>query len=178
MAAAATLSRSAPGGHNASWDDYRILLTRNMFARNRSVRPAERPAVAKPAPRSRGAHTFVLIGVTVRGDVRIAFFEDSQTGETVQTTIGRTVGAGTIVSIALDTVEYSSGGATRKISVGENLAGVAVTLSPPTASTSPAATTAPGAVAGSAGAADKGTDKSANDILERMRKRRLDEMKR
>jgi len=159
-AAAATSPRSAQGDRNDSWDDYGILLTRNIFERNRTAPSAERPPVIQPEPRSSSAPTFVLAGVAVRGDVRVAFFEDSQTGETLQTAVGRTIGGGTVLSISLDSVEYSSDGTTRRIRVGENLAGVAAALSPPPADTT-----------------DKGADKSADDVLERMRQRRLNELK-
>jgi len=173
LAAGAAVAVTPPGGRTASWDDYRLILTRNIFARDRSAPSRDHAAVTPPAPRSTD-HQLVLTGVGVRGDVRAAFFEDSRTGETQQAAVGGTLDGGTLVSVSLDSVEYRCDGVTRRISVGESLAGVAVALSGPDATTRPATAASPDAHAGPGDA----TDKSANDIVERMRQRRLQEQKR
>lgn len=168
VAASAAAPENSADARKAAWDDYQILITRNIFSRDRSPQRPTQIAVPPPLPRPENP-AFVLTGVTVCGEVRTAFFENNQTGETVQVSTGGTVGGGTVASISLDSVEYSSGGATRKIAVGENLAGVAGTLSGPAASTSQPAVSEAAASPGGAG------NDSAKDIIERMRQRRLQE---
>lgn len=178
VAVAASSPPAAPSGRSTSWDDYSILLTRNIFSQSRTAaRSPGRPAIPQPQPRRTDDPTFVLSGVTVRGDVRIAFFENSKTGEVIQTVDGWPLGGGTVQSITPNCVEFNIGGTTRKINIGDNLDGVATTLSA-SASTpsSSGATTEPASVA-TTNTTEKSTGSSANDILERMRQRRLNQVK-
>jgi hypothetical protein len=157
-----------PGG---TWDDYRIIVTRNIFARDRSAsRP--RPPSFRPPPARDAEEEITLTGVVVQEDLCVAFFEDTRTGETILVPAGRTFGTGTVVSVSLDGVEYRSGETTRMLSLGENLRGMTVRAPPPGASSQPASmpSSAPATGPSQPGA-------GTSDILERMRQRRLQELR-
>ena len=169
-----------------SYDDYRLINDRNIFSkdRSRSSRPEryERPSstTARPAytpPPVRGSDaSVVLAGVAVHQGAEMAFFEDRRTGDTCRVPTGQSVAGGKVLSICLDSVEYCRDNTTRTIRVGETLAGDAAAMAGSSATTQPAAGgSAATQPAGAAG--DTPADKAANDILERMRLRRLQELK-
>jgi len=166
VAAGATPTSGPAVARNTSWDSYQIILTRNIFSRDRST---GRTAYSRPAPRS-GRHYMVLTGVAMQGPDRVAFFEDNQTGEATVTWVGQALGNGTVVSVSLDSVEYRSGDLTRTIMVGESLSGPTDSLGSASAASGPAdgtseADAGPGGVRGG----------PADSVLERMRQRRLQE---
>jgi hypothetical protein len=106
----------------------------------------------------------VLTGVAIRQEVRVAFFEDNQTGELVKAVVGDVLQGGKLASISLDGVEFSSDHNTRKVAIGEGLlGGPSVDMS----SVRTSETTA----------APAGSSSSGDDILERMKKRRAKELK-
>jgi len=169
--AAAAATGGAPASQSApavvpvvNWDQYRIILDRNIFSRDRSLPSGRsRPVFSRPAAPPAG-QSFVLTGVAVQAEVSEALFEDSRTGETVWASVGQDVGGGTVVGICLDGVDYRVGDQTRRIALGETLSGVVAELGSSSASSQPAGTTS--APAG-----------EASDLLERMRQRRLQELK-
>ena len=177
-AAGVTPSGSPANDRDATWDSFRLILDRNIFARNRSAPSRVRPPGIQPPPGNE-EHFLVLTGVVVREDERVAFFEDARAGETIRAYVGDSLGDGSLASITLDGVEYRSGNSTRRISVGENLAGLTTALYATTAASQPAATTMPEATTlpDAASKPSSGTDKGANDILERMRQQHLQENK-
>jgi hypothetical protein len=169
VAAGATPTSGPAVARNTSWDSYRIILTRNIFSRDRSLPSTGRTAYSRPASRS-GRHYMVLTGVAMQGADRVAFFEDNQTGEATVTWVGQALGNGTVVSVSLDSVEYRSGDLTRTIMVGENLSGPTDSLESASSASGPAegaseADVGPGEVRGG----------PADSVLERMRRRRLQE---
>jgi len=168
LGAAPTSAPSEPRG--PTWDDYRLIVTRNIFSRNRSSPSPRRTVSRQETPRVPEA-TLVLIGTAVQDDQPMAFFENSRTGQTTRLLPGQSLGGGTVVSIALDSVEYRAGDATRRITVGETLSGLSASLPSSTASTQPAGEGPAVSGAAAAGTADSGS----NDIFERMRRRRLQE---
>ena len=170
-AVAVTPSTGPADDQNASWDSYRIILTRNIFVRDRSRPSQPRSTSTRPVPRS-SEQTMVLAGVVLQGPFRVAFFEDTRTGETVRACEGQELGDGTLVSISLDGVEYRSGDVTRKIVVGESVTRLAASPDSSSASSLPA----PGTSEAASRPSDT-TDTSTNDILERMRQKRLQELK-
>ncbi len=156
--------------------NYKILVDRNIFSRNRGRSFERESREAKeqvaPAPES----YFVLKGIVQQGSKRIAFFENSRTGGTMRARIGDAVARGKVQNITLDTVEYELNGKLTKTEVGENLEGevssppltyddliesTAMSSEIPTAST-PSAETAP-----------QGDE---DDILKRLRERRQKEL--
>ena len=182
MAPDAPAKAATPGNTKPTWDDYRIILDRNIFARDRSAPSATHRSIAPSTPPVE--ESIVLTGVAVRGDARVAFFENTRTGETVRAVPGGVLAGGSVSAISLDSVDYRAGEATRTISVGQNLAGLVAVLSPPAASppSTPVGTTQPARASGAAATVDAAkpeekVDKTTNDIIERMRLRRLQETK-
>ena len=166
---------SAPAaGRGVSFDDFRIIVTRNIFARNRYM-PTQGVPFVRPTVSQERENYLVLTGVAAQGIVREAFFEDNRSGETLRVPVGSAFSAGTIVSVSFDGVVYRTGGVTRKITVGESLAGVPAGLYVPGASSQPVAAAAsepaggPGAIEGASG---------GGGVLERMRQRREQEQRR
>ena len=163
-----------------SWEKYQLLTSRNIFDRSRRgprkivKKVAEsRPAVKEVVKPPVNTDTFfVLTGVVKEGDLFIAFMEDTQGKKIFKAKTGDDVGKGRIASIELGCINYLIGETTKKIIIGNNLAGGAETERPEvsgkTADTSEAS-----------GSTGSNTRKSMNpaDILERMRKRRKQELK-
>jgi hypothetical protein len=168
LAWSATPASSPAAGQPAAWEDYGLVLSRNIFSRDRSspsrVRSGFTPRPTRPAEQS-----ISLTGVAFHGEAQVAFLEDSRTGRRIQAFVGDPVDNGTVVSITLDSLEYSSDGATRKVYLGETLTGVAATFGPPSASSQPA----PAATTEPAGTPGDTADPAINSVLERMRQRRL-----
>ena len=76
---------------NASWDSYRVLMTRNIFMQDRSRPPAPTAApsrstyYAPPPPAAPGAQrALALTGIAQSGPKRVAFLEDTRTGDIVR----------------------------------------------------------------------------------------------
>jgi hypothetical protein len=150
----------------ATFDDYRIVFERNIFLKDRSAPSSGRHYVPirTTQPSQPAVHGLVLTGVAIRQEIRLAFFEDDQTGELTKAVVGDVLQGGKVASISLDGVEFSQGGKTRKVAIGESLlGGGSVDMS----SVQPS-----GATAGPADSSGSG-----DDILERMKKRRAKELK-
>jgi len=190
-----------------AWDAYRILVDRNIFMRYRRAPRPDRPLDPQPAaPRPPAAPQFVLTGTARSGDGFIAFFEESRTGDTARVAVGQTVGEAVVTAITLDGVEVAKGETTRTIRIGDDLEGRAVerphqaTPSPPPAVPTPPAEEAKAAEpagaddspeAGPSPAEGKPADDPTEaeppsqsgdadiaEILERMRQRREEELRR
>ncbi len=127
LATGATTTSAPSASRGGSWEDYRAILERNIFARDRTA-PSREPGDLNRPSAAGVEQSLVLTGVAVRGGVPLAFFEDGRTGETAKVALGQDLHRGKIISISLDSVEYRSGDTTRKIFLGENLTGVAGTL--------------------------------------------------
>ncbi len=168
-----------------SWDDYRILLDRNIFRRDRR-------AIRRASTRPRESYTYdsdstvVLRGIATRDGQFLAFFEDTRAKTVIRARVGDAVGKGTVDGITLDEVAYARAGAVTDVRIGRNLMGtvapVLVRREPPPRSTGatsrPAASTmGPAGIVvvttrpAAPGAASNGAPEADNtDILERMRR--------
>ena len=203
-----TLRGAEPAG---SWDDYRILVDRNIFLRYRR-RPVTRRAptyTRRPEPRRRDADEDIVLTGVARLDGRYAaFFEDSQSGATGKVHVGQAIGEGKVVGISLEGVRYQRGGKVRKIEIGWTLTGLTdaelierAGPAPPVPTTQPTSTTRPSDGGGGpesrpAGATSRPaqtprpgltprpggssgtTGAGVGSILERMRRRREQELRR
>lgn len=154
---------SAAGGRNASFDAYQLILNRNIFSRDRT---SSRPARASRETSRTGEQGLMLTGVAEQGDISVAFFEDLQSGQIIRALEGQAIGEGEIVAISLDSVQYRSGDQNRQIVIGQNLTGSSASLASTRSSSQPAEATSQGALG-----------QGGNDILERMRQRRLQEQR-
>lgn len=176
-----------------SWDQYRLLVQRNIFRRDRR-RPL--PRGPSPGPTMRAVRDsdrdIVLTGVGRRDGVFVAFLENTATGVTTRVPAGQAVGKGKIQAITLDGVDYERGGSLNRIEIGHALQGgrfVRETIAtgpgattrpggPPLSTTRPAtAASGPAAQTSSAASGGEATSSDIADILERMRQRREQELR-
>jgi hypothetical protein len=180
MSAATPATKPAPSENKVTWDSYRLIVTRNIFSRDRRAPTRERtPTYTPSAPRPQPTGpNLVLTGVVVQETQCIAFFEDSASGDTTGAVAGQALAKGRVRSVCLDGVEYESGGVCRKIAIGQSLDGQSVsfdrtpTASAPAGTATTSSTSEPSTSSQPSGSGDKGT----NDVLERMRQRRQQEL--
>lgn len=161
----AAADRPADSG-GGSWQDFRVLATRNIFVRDHS----QFESGDRPRGRSRDsgdAGQPVLTGIGQRGSERAAFVEDPRSGNTLRLTAGQSLEGGRVVSVSLDALVYEHDGVVRNIEIGQNLSGSSTTLSATAATSQPDVTSEGGDSSAS----------STNSILERLRQRRLQETK-
>ncbi len=173
LVSAADSSGAEGGRAPASWDNYKVVVERNIFHRDRTrVSKTVLAPADEPAPRAE--RYVVLTGIAQQDNEHIAFLEDIRTGVTAKARIGDSIAQGQLMSITLDYIEYESNGNIAKIEVGENLEGGVSAPATPldlsedagTFEVSSAETPAAGETAGGAEAA----------ILERLRQRRQKEL--
>lgn len=178
VAAAAPLAATPPvDGRKATWDRYSLIVSRNIFSRDRRGPSRERPAFTSRTDYSpRPERPVVLTGIAFQEGQYLAFFEDPRAAQPVWATVGQAVFGGWVKSISLDSVVFQSGSSTRTIAIGQSLEGEAVMLgatavfAEPTTTTSSAPATGPGAASGPG-------DTGNLSMEERMRLRRLQENK-
>jgi hypothetical protein len=145
------------------WEDYEVLIERNLFSRQRGRRAIE--AARPPAPPPPPAQRFVVLrGVSRRGESFTAFFEDTRSGEAIVAREGSLIVGGTVTGVELDGIRYELDGDEVEVGIGDNLE-------------------ASGAPVSAAGAASPGPMPSApadagevESILERLRRRRMEEL--
>lgn len=157
------------------WAQYDIILTRNMFSRQR-IRPdlvnREPERKVMPNPES----YFLLKGVTEHGNQFIAFVEDKNSGAVLRLRQGDRVARGTVKSLTLDVLEYQFQDKTITVNLGYDLEGGrgAITAGD-LANFSPAAAPAASTPAGStATPAAPAADEAA--ILKRLMEQRQQQM--
>ena len=172
-AAGAETEESRP---QASWDDYEIVVDRNIFRRDR--RPASRgpSRVVLPEAPPPAGRFIVLRGIAQQGDQHVAFFEQTRTGEVTRVRAGDTIADGQVAGITLDYVEFEKDGATVRVETGKNLEGRASAFSIPFGSYDSVELLAPAAGA----TAPTGGAPSAAEaaIMERLRQKRESELAR
>jgi hypothetical protein len=123
LAGGATPTSAPSGGRTASWDSYRLILSRNIFARDRQAASFPSRFPREFAPRT-GDQNLVLRGTVLQGPDRLAFFEDVRTEDCTEAAVGQAIGGGTLTWVGLDSVEYrAAAGPVRQIQIGEDLSG-------------------------------------------------------
>ena len=170
LAAVAASSTDDPARRTVSWDRYRVLSERNIFARDRGRRPTNRPVSSQPAIAINPDKYLALTGIGQDGREGVAFVEDTRSRKTVRVRTGDPIGQGRLVKITLDYVEYQCKGSTTRIEIGSRLDGSRVSVVP----TTTAPSTQPGAAVAASRPGDA-TDAGIAAILERMRRRREQE---
>ena len=192
--ALAAVSPLPAAGAEDSWDKYAVLVERNMFRRDRR-RPQPLGAASTQRAERDSDRGVVLTGIARRGAEFVAFFEDTASNATSKIRLGQAIGKGKVKAITLDGVEYEREGLVRKIGIGWSLVGSITTMpaertpssapaqpqgpsvnggeptTSPTQPTTKPAVAAPGASPGGA------SDSDITDILERMRRRREQELR-
>ena len=109
-----------------SWDEYKVILERNMFSRDRGrvEAVARRESSAKPktiAPAEQSY--FVLRGIVQQDGVFAAFFEDKRYGDITRVWIGQSIAGGVVQSLGLDSIDFELGEQKVTVHIGENLQG-------------------------------------------------------
>ena len=161
--------------------DFSVLTRRSFFVKGQQRvhdgpvyvgAPSTTSAVATTEDTSSSPeHRIVFNGVTDADDELVAFLEDTSAGKISIVKVGDAIANGRITNITLDILEYQANGKTVEVQIGHNLEGQIGP--PPTIEPSLATTPGPGEPATTAPSASGG---SADDVAERMRKRRLQEL--
>ena len=120
-------SEAPPPAQQRSWEDYGLLMQRNIFSRNRGRRPErtsrnepqETPAPVVLAPES----YMVLKGIVAAGTTSAAFIEDTRTNQVFCLTAGEKIASGTVTQLTLDSIVYKQGDRETTILVGQTLSG-------------------------------------------------------
>jgi len=151
--------------------------TRSGLSSSSSSTPSAVPATATAsvAPEE----SLVFEGAMETGNQFLAFVEDRNVGKMLMLQSGQSIARGKITAITLNTLDYVSDGAVLHVQIGQNLRGEAPTSpSDSTVSTGSAATPSSGTTSGDNSAAGAGgsTANGGNDILERLRRRRQQEL--
>lgn len=194
LALAASVRTPAPAGKAPSWDDYRLLVDRNIFRRDRRAARAYTPRSPASMPVAYDSDaSIVLTGIARHDGQFVAFLEDAGAGTLRRAGVGQAAGKGRIVAITLDQIEYDRDGTVRRIGLRQSLAGTAAPvavaraatlLRPPSAApragapaTAPAETE-PATQPARVDTPSAETDSNTSDILERMLRRRQEELRR
>jgi hypothetical protein len=143
---------------------YAVLLTRSMFVRghvaDRGHEAGQRPPPPPPAPSlDRAESGLVFNGVTQTAKAIDALVEDTASGHVITVHPGDAIAKGKVGKITFDTLEYLKDGRSIMIELGQTLAGGVVDASTIVTTTEPA-----------------GSGASPEDILERLRQKRLAEL--
>lgn len=109
-----------------AWDNYEVILNRNMFSRQRGSRQPQRidgrlkrQPIAVPNPES----YYRLCGVAQEDGTFVAFLEDTRTGSVTEVREGSAVARGTIKSLTLDAIEYQRDDQVTTVQIGYDLEG-------------------------------------------------------
>lgn len=156
-------------GTEQPWEKYEILIERNAFSRTRGPRSA--PATIARTPTPRPERYTVLTGISEQDGAFVAFLEEVQ-GSTTQVEAGDEVAGGTVTEITLDGIVFEKEGKTTKVPIGSSLS-----LGPAPAGTGVGEASATAAGPATAPAPGTSPKDLATSILERLRRRREEELK-
>lgn len=115
-----TASIGAAQAEPSKWEDYQILVRRNIFSRNRgATRLPSGPATpATPPPPE---HFVLLRGTVKQGEEFTAVFENMRSGEVLRRKAGEALLDGTVERVENGKVIYSRGEENVVVGMGENL---------------------------------------------------------
>ena len=118
------LSQDAKAQKKDKWENYQIILQRNIFSRQRGPRidPSRRQQIdAPPPPNPESYH--ILKGIVQENGVFIAFIENTQRGQILKLREGDSVTRGIVKNFNLDTIEYHFEDRKFTVSIGYDLEG-------------------------------------------------------
>jgi hypothetical protein len=163
----------APEPDGTKWEHYSVIVEKNIFAK---AHGGPGSSGSTPDPKAVAAAEadaeYVLVGIVQRDGKLSAFVENRKNGTTQIVRTGEAMGSGKAGALTLDSVEYVNGTATTVISIGKTLTGG----DPPKAADIPKPADAPKTDA-QPGPKTAEAPSNVNDILERMRKKRQEEMR-
>lgn len=181
-AASAAAPAAATTPVQPSFDRYQVLLSNNIFVRDRQRWERFRPGHSGPPLTPEEATA--LRGVVRQGEgakaVYFVFLEDVRTQQTTKMRVGDPVCAGMLANPTLDSVDYLKNGVAKRIEVGENLTGKEA-AAPAPAQPGPedngnAPALQPVVRGAGASPASASSPLSPERILEQMRQKRLKEL--
>jgi hypothetical protein len=181
----ASVPTTGPAGRSKTLPkDYAVLTTRSIFMKGRVPTPIPGGGVTAPPTTQisagRPEHKIVFVGVTETDGTASAMFEDTGAGKIISCKRNDPIASGKVTEITLDTITYTADGKGSKILVGQTLdAGDGPPVSarativdngngPPTT----------GPTAGGSGVSSSGggSGASENDVLERLKAKRRQEL--
>lgn len=186
------LQNGAPRGEprnavtsSSGWQRYGVIVDRNIFSRQRTSAsrggnnaqggnntPGEATAPKPPAPPPEPGTQVVLIGVSFVGDYATAVFEDRRDGRIYAAQVGEKLIDRTVENISLDGVAVDHQGEKVQVVIGRTLAGTDAPTSTGAASSSSSSSSS-----ASSSASTEPISDAQKAILERLRARREEQMK-
>jgi hypothetical protein len=151
-----------------AWDDYQVVVTRNIFSRVRGRRPT-RPTGPVVRPVAPSAESYMRLRGIVRRDGRfIGCIEDVRSGEVSFARSGDELLKGKVSNVTLDSMVYALDGEEFEVQIGES-------LNKAFRAESSAAVPLPGPGAEGISGPSEGAGGPA-DMAEKLRQRRLREL--
>ena len=121
------LSQDAATPKQDTWENYQIILQRNIFSRQRGPRidrsQRQRKQRMDTPPPPNPESYFVLKGIVQENGVFIAFIEDTQRGQILRVREGDSVARGKVKTFNLDTIKYHFEDRTVTVAMGYDLEG-------------------------------------------------------
>jgi len=135
--------------------EFYLLTERSIFIKGRqTVSSGSDDGGGRSGP-AKTEDTQIFNGATDTNLAMVAYIEDTTSGRINEFKVGDSIAKGKIVDITLDSLEYEAGGKKTKVLIGQNLSGVDMVGSE-TVSSAPVG--------------------PQSDIIERMRRRRMQEL--
>ena len=118
MAAAGLAQAEQSAAEPSSFENYRLIYQRNIFSRTRTA-PSSRQSGTATRTETVVLSLYVLRGVAVETQYRLAFIEDAVSGQSKRLTVGDSLLNGTITEIRPDGVVFTKDEQNRTIKVGQ-----------------------------------------------------------
>ena len=115
-----------------SWEDYRVISTRNIFSRNRmpDVKPAFSESGPIPEREIKEESYLVLRGIVKKDGRFVAFVEDNRTNRVKQVLKNEEIGNGKISDITIDFISFKLEDNIIKVKTGMSLEGQVAGMMP------------------------------------------------
>jgi hypothetical protein len=118
------LSQEATTPKKDAWENYQIILQRNIFSRQRGPRidPSRRQRIDVPPPPNPETY-HILKGIVQENGIFIAFVENTQRNQIFKVREGDSVARGKVENFNLDMIEYHFEDRIVKVAIGKDLEG-------------------------------------------------------
>jgi type II secretory pathway component PulC len=167
-------SSTAP---SSSYEDYKIVYEKNIFSRLRYTPPAQSREAGGTRKETVVLSLYVLRGVAVETQNRLAFIEDEISGQSRRLTVGDMILEGTITEIYPDRVVFRENDQSRDIRIGQEFDRLESVVERPIAGSAESPTqTAPASSAAPAKSSAPASSADEADVLKKLLERRKQEM--
>lgn len=118
------LGQDAAVSKQDDWENYQIILQRNIFSRQRGPRidSSQRQRMDAPPPPSPESY-HILKGIVQENGIFIAFIENTQRGQIFRVREGDSIARGKVETFTLDTIEYHFEDRKITVAMGNDLEG-------------------------------------------------------